>query len=296
MLLVTRIQVPLPLVSLPSSSCRFMEWKNTAGNFSLPYSTLFFCLLAFVAIMALNQLEHSKSLIRLNAPKSQTQFERDPVDDNAFVLYLINRMQQVRCPKRGNASEGVPVIEGLDRVIFSTVSAADAITLCGIRPPRYLCYMVSGFVCDIIQFGIDLMLHYLFHINDASICWVLGFGISIFFRHTTHRYLVFGNYVGGYCNSLARMYAGYSITIALSTIFNFLLTAKANFSHYHAWIFTLVWTGIVNYFILQRMWSFGGSSNLGKRKSVGQSQLEVKRLSDDQEVVWLFDVDWFPNI
>jgi hypothetical protein len=29
---------------------------------------------------------------------------------------------------------------------------------------------------------------------------------------------------------------------------------------------------------------------------VGQSQLEVKRLSDDQEVVWLFDVDWFPNI
>jgi putative flippase GtrA len=241
--------------------------------------------------MSLNQRATSCAHLSEDDPtESMVSVDLTTTDDvgnssNECLRNLVHRIQQVRLPTRGNAAEGSPMIEGLDRVVFGTVSAAEAVSLCGIRPPRYLCYMVSGSLCDVIQFGIDLVLHYIFYIHDASICWVLGFGMSIFFRHSTHRYLVFGNYVGGYYNSLLRMYAGYSITIVLSTIINFLLTKKANISHYHAWIFTLLWTGIVNYFILKRMWSFGGASEAGKKRNRSPLQQEQKQLSDGEGVV-----------
>ena len=87
---------------------------------------------------------------------------------------------------------GTPFIAGLDTVIYGRQAAADAVYLFGGQPPRYLWYMLSGFGCDIIQFHIDLMLHYGFGLEDASVCWALGFFASIVFRHSFHRYLVFG--------------------------------------------------------------------------------------------------------
>jgi putative flippase GtrA len=157
-----------------------------------------------------------------------------------------------------NKEVPTPIITGLERVLFGTQAAADVVAIVGVRPPRYLCYMASGFICDIIQFCIDLILHLALHLNDPSLCWALGFGISVSFRHTTHRYLVFGNYVGGYWASLGRMYAGYSIIIVLSTVFNLFMTRSAKLPHYVAWMVTLLWTGIANYFILKKLWVFGG--------------------------------------
>ena len=158
-------------------------------------------------------------------------------------------------------------ITGLDRVLFGTVAAADAVLILGIQPPRYLWYMLSGAFCDIIQFHIDVFLHVALQIHDASVCWALGFLLSIVFRHSSHRYLVFGDYVGGYWASLTRMYAGYSVIIVLSTIFNVLMTRVAVVSHYVAWIMTLLWTGIANYFILKKLWNFGGNSSSSSSSS-----------------------------
>jgi hypothetical protein len=111
-------------------------------------------------------------------------------------------------------------------------------------------------------------LHVTWGIEDASLCWALGFGMSIIFRHTSHRYLVFGDYVGGYAKSLLRMYGGYSIIIVISTMFNIIMTKLAKMNHYAAWIITLLWTGIVNYFILKKIWSFGGGGG-GNSKAGG---------------------------
>jgi putative flippase GtrA len=171
----------------------------------------------------------------------------------------IRWLESLRVPKcLRKTEEGAPIIAGLERVCFGTQPAAETVTILGASPPRYLCYMLSGSGCDIIQFGIDLLLHLVFHLEDPSLCWALGFGISVSFRHTTHRYLVFGDYVGGYWASLGRMYAGYSIIIVLSTLFNFVMTRNAHLSHYIAWVITLLWTGIVNYFILKKLWTVGG--------------------------------------
>jgi hypothetical protein len=174
------------------------------------------------------------------------------------VIHWIQARRLPKCLRKEGDKGDVPIITGIDRVLFGTQPAAEVVEVLGVHPPRYLCYMISGSGCDILQFFFDVMLHVVFHFEDASVCWALGFGLSVVFRHTTHRYLVFGDYVGGYWASLGRMYAGYSIIIVLSTIFNVIMTRYAEFPHYVAWIITMLWTGIVNYFILKKLWSFGG--------------------------------------
>jgi len=104
-------------------------------------------------------------------------------------------------------------------------------------------------MCDLVQLFIDITIHITVGVEDPSVCWVLGFGLSIIARHTSHRYFVFGMYVGGYYHSLCRMYGGYS--------FNIVMTKSYHVPHYVAWVFTLLWTGVVNYFILKKLWSFG---------------------------------------
>jgi putative flippase GtrA len=189
---------------------------------------------------------------------------------SSFVLRLIHYVESVQVPRCLRSSDDATyIVTGLERVFYGTQPAAEVVTIGGIHPPRYLCYMLSGFLCDIIQFGIDFALYQ--QLQDASLCWALSFAMSIVFRHTTHRYLVFGDYVGGYWKSLGRMYAGYSIIIVLSTLFNVLMTKYINVPHSIAWIITLLWTGIVNYFILKKLWSFGGSSSTGSKDKIDSS-------------------------
>lgn len=176
------------------------------------------------------------------------------------ALKIIEWLQKHRLSKKGDeTTQGVQLISGLDAVWNGTVAAADAVRIAGIQPPRYLCYMLSGMSCDILQFLFDLFLHYGLGFDDPSLCWAVGFVVSIVPRHTSLRYMCFGDYVGGYWSSLRRMYFGFSFSIVLSTVFNVVMTRMAGVSHYVAWIFTLIWTGIVNYFILKKLWSFGGA-------------------------------------
>jgi hypothetical protein len=187
--------------------------------------------------------------------------QRQRVSTRWFEYVGISTSSSAAGNNSGNQVKTVPLVSGLDRVLFGPYSCADAVTFGGgaLRPPRYLWYMISGFGCDLIQVCIDVLLHFGFGITDAPTCWTVSFSLSIVFRHTAHRYLVFGMYVGGYYRSLLRMYTGYSVSIILSSLFNRLL-AEWHVPHYGAYIFTLLWTGVVNYFILKRMWSFGGST------------------------------------
>lgn len=174
-------------------------------------------------------------------------------------------------------------IAGLDRVVFGTAAAADAVIIMGRQPPRYLWYMISGALCDVFQFGVNWCLRQWWNNNNTTSttamvmgamirgssssttttsssaqCWFLSFVISIAARHTSHRYLVFGAYNPSYWPSLGRMYAGYSFSIVLSTLFNYWITQEGGVSHYVAYAITLLWTGVVNYFVLQRLWKMGG--------------------------------------
>lgn len=211
----------------------------------------------------------------VNRYKDEMRKRKNASLTSKMSRYIVDRLQSIYLPRRFSSYVPVatsergfvhptgrtPLIQGLDKVIGGSHSAADAIILCGIKPVRYLWYMMSGMICDTIQLGIDFVYYKAFHITNSSACWALSLGTSIIFRHTSHRYLVFGPYVGGYWNSLLRMYAGYSVIIVLSTLFNMSMTKYMNFSHYVAWICTLLWTGVANYFILKHTWSFGGKAS-----------------------------------
>lgn len=175
---------------------------------------------------------------------------KDKPERHSRTAALVHWLQSLRI-------KNVPLIAGLDSVVFGTMAASETVKIYNTKPPQYLWYMLSGGICDALQFLMDFVMH--FWVKDASICWAVCFTISIIFRHSTHRYLVFGNYVGGYWNSLLRMYCGYSVSIILSTAFNVFVTRTASVGHYPAFVFTLLWTGIVNFFILKKLWSFSGS-------------------------------------
>lgn len=168
---------------------------------------------------------------------------------------FVDFLQEKRVPCR----KDVRVVEGLDRFLLSSPpAAAEVIHIAGFQPPRYLWYMLSGALCDILQITTLLVLHKFIH--DGTACWGLGFLLSIPCRHTSHRYLVFGDYVGGYKKSLMRMYMGYSVIIVLSTLFNLCMSRLMEIPVTYLWIITLLWTGIANYFILKYFWSYGGST------------------------------------
>ena len=155
----------------------------------------------------------------------------------------------------------IPLIKGLERVASGAQPASEVVATCGMKPHRFIWFMISGCICDVVQFFIDLSLFHILHIKSTSICWLLGYGLSIVVRHTSHRYLVFGKYVGGYCHSLLRMYAGYSISLVLSTLFNLAATKLINLTHYTAWIITVLFTQLMNYFLLKRLWSWDWSKS-----------------------------------
>ena len=81
------------------------------------------------------------------------------------------------------------------------------------------------------------------------------------------------------------MYFAYSIIIAISSAFNFVMTHWLPLTHYVAWVVTALWTGIVNYFILKRIWSFDGGRGAKKAADDGGPEYAAASASaaDDDE-------------
>lgn len=180
--------------------------------------------------------------------------------DKPELNFILSRLYVLICSLQEISidSNNTKLLSGADTVLIGTVPASKVVRICGKKPPQYLWFVLSGGGCDVVQFFIDYTIHKGFKIENATICWTLGFFFSILVRHTSHRYLVFGDYVGGYKKSLIRMYGGYSFSIIASMIFNWIMTTKLETPHYVAWVFTLLWTGGFNYFMLKKLWSFTG--------------------------------------
>ncbi len=128
--------------------------------------------------------------------------------------------------------------------------------ICGYKLPLYFWFVISGALCDIIQALIDYLISliYYFDWEKTTICWTLSYILSIAVRHSSHRVLVFGDYEGTYWSSLLKTYATYSSSIVLSMVTNHLIVSFIGLSHKQAWIITMLWTGLYNYFLLKSSW------------------------------------------
>lgn len=126
----------------------------------------------------------------------------------------------------------------------------------GHKVPLYFWFVLSGGICDIFQALIDYMISiiYVSTWERTTVCWTLSYIISIWIRHYSHRLLVFGEYEGTYCSSLSRTYLTYSSSIIISMFSNHFIVNYLLLSHRTAWVVTMLWTGIFNYFMLKSSW------------------------------------------
>jgi putative flippase GtrA len=162
------------------------------------------------------------------------------------------------------------------------LSHQENVRCCGYKIHNYFWFMLSGFLCDIVQGLIDygVFLIYWLPYERATVCWTVSYTLSIIVRHVSHRYIVFGEYEGSYCASLCRTYATYSSSIVISTISNHYFINYLLLSHRDAWVITMLWTGVYNYFMLKKSWrqkDKDEASREGAREEDKQSLLEMGR-------------------
>jgi len=125
------------------------------------------------------------------------------------------------------------------------------------RCPHYFWFLLSGLICDFVQAGIEFVVYAIYPENlgyKTSACWGISYSLSIIARHFSHKHIVFGEYEGSYCSSLTRTYMTYSSSIIISMFTNLLMVDYLYLSHWVAWVVTLLWTGIYNYFMLKSSW------------------------------------------
>jgi hypothetical protein len=136
--------------------------------------------------------------------------------------------------------------------------------------------MVSGALCDVFQAGIDFMIYSFLDVywsegGRTTVSWTLSYTLSIMIRHQSHRLLVFGDYDGGYLVSLARTYMTYSSAIVISMIANHTLVGYFGLRYRVAWIATMLFTGIYNYFTLKATWRVKKDPVAADKKAAGGS-------------------------
>jgi hypothetical protein len=146
--------------------------------------------------------------------------------------------------------------------------------LFGYKIPLYFWFVLSGSLCDVLQAFIDygVSLVYPFEFERATVCWTVSYAISICIRHSSHRFIVFGEYEGSYFASLCRTYATYSSSIVLSMVTNHLLVNQLFLTHKQAWIITMLWTGVYNYFMLKASWRTSSDTKTTVPSSSGESK------------------------
>mmetsp|Transcript_3247 Transcript_3247/g.4632 ORF Transcript_3247/g.4632 Transcript_3247/m.4632 type:complete len:162 (+) Transcript_3247:51-536(+) len=156
----------------------------------------------------------------------------------------------------------------------------EKLKICGHKIPHYFWFMLSGGICDILQAFIDyaISIVYVLKWEKPTVCWTCSYIMSIMIRHYSHRILVFGEYEGSYCSSITRCYATYSSSIVMSLIMNHVIVTYFYFTHIQAWVITMLWTGIFNYFMLKATWrkdSKGVSATKEKDSDIVVSKDEV---------------------
>lgn len=84
----------------------------------------------------------------------------------------------------------------------------DNVRCFGYKIHNYFWFMLSGFLCDLVQALIDYAVYLLYWLpyERETVCWTVSYTLSIIVRHISHRYIVFGEYEGSYCASLCRTY------------------------------------------------------------------------------------------
>jgi len=112
--------------------------------------------------------------------------------------------------------------------------------------------------------------------QPITAAWLISYLISIFLQYILHAMLVFG-WSASFWGGMLSTYAGYSGALVASIPINIALVNTAGLSASHAWLGTLIITGIANFFVLSVM--LGKSNDPGVLKR-SQSKVENNSLAE----------------
>ena len=126
---------------------------------------------------------------------------------------------------------------------------AESCVVCGRTPPRFVCFALSGSLCNLAQLALDRLLLLLLGRAAAAssssaggggeggavadlhelpawvptACWTLSYTLSVSLRHASHAVFVFGRHADSACRALMKTYLTYASTIVASTLLNLAL-------------------------------------------------------------------------
>jgi len=123
--------------------------------------------------------------------------------------------------------------------------------------PQYPRFAISGLIGTVL-FYLLYKLVFIFNPiewHHAAVSWTISYLCSIIWQHWLHQTLVFYTARGSssmtsYLKELGLTYVSYSAGIVLSHFTMVLLVDILQFDYQLAWLFTLSFTGVVNYVFL----------------------------------------------
>ncbi len=122
---------------------------------------------------------------------------------------------------------------------------------------QFLLFLLSGSIGTVLFYGVYEGLHYVLQTLVGtlgasmlvSLAWAISYLLSIVWQHALHRLLVFGSR-GNYVKSLVATYIAYSLSLVLSSLLSYLLSA-VGMPYQLVWLLSLGATGVFNFFAVR---------------------------------------------
>ena len=135
---------------------------------------------------------------------------------------------------------------------------AHSCRICGRRVPRFVCFAVSGSLCNIVQLVLDRAIWLTIEGAELELpvvtSWTVSYTISVSLRHLSHEWFVFGRHADPFWCALGKSYATYGTTIVASTALNLWLISALQQSHDVALAITASFSVLWSFFVLQCTW------------------------------------------
>jgi hypothetical protein len=131
----------------------------------------------FRSITSLSNSAHSNSddPVKTSVGKYKEEMRKRRITSHSSYIthQIVDRLQGIYLSKKFSSyvpistnedgglhpSGRIPLVKGIDRVVSGAQPAAEAVTICGIKPYRYFWYMLSGSKSTIILILIIDILH-----------------------------------------------------------------------------------------------------------------------------------------
>ena len=122
------------------------------------------------------------------------------------------------------------------------------------RVPEFFRFAIVGLFGLSIGIMVYSLIYYINPLTNfrATTSWIFSSILAVLRQHFLHWKFTFGNEEINYFVSVLGAFKAYSLGISLSTLANFIIVEYYEFSHYVAWVASIIVAMCVNFFMLKK--------------------------------------------